>query len=91
MKIIIAKRIGKERPAYINANKVNSFLADVNADGELITKIYFSEGKCEIEGDHTKKIMNFLMSDDDSGSLNLLFDNNGSYWSKRSGEKNESK
>ena len=83
MKIIIAKRSGKDKVAYINANKINSFLADVNPNnGEMETKIYFSEGKCEIEGDQTQRIFHFMLSEEDSGFLDLVNGEKKSYWNK---------
>ena len=57
MKLIIAKRSGLEEVAYINATRINSFHVAKNPyDGRIETKIYFTEGKCEIEGDKTEKI-----------------------------------
>ena len=91
MKIIIAKRSGLDRIAYINANKINSFLAEENKySGNVETRIYFSEGRCEIEGDRTQELLAFMLSDEDTGVLDLTELNNGksSYWDKRK-EKND--
>ena len=83
MKIIVAKRSGLDGVAYINANKINSFLAEENKyDKRVETRIYFSEGKCEIEGDQTDRILNFMVSDDDSGVLDLTNGQKKSWWNK---------
>ena len=83
MKIIVAKRIGREDIAYINASRISSFIAD-NYDDKAITKIYFSDSKCEIEGDYTKQILEFMLSDEGSGLLDLTkAANEKSYWTRR--------
>jgi len=85
MKIIIAKRSGLQEIAYVNASRINSFLASKNPyDGRIETKIYFDEGKCEVEGDLTQRIAEFMASDDDCGMLDLTGgDVKGkSYWEK---------
>lgn len=83
MKIIVAKRSGLDGVAYINANKINSFLAEENKyDKRVETRIYFAEGKCEIEGDQTDRILNFMVSDDDSGVLDLTNGQKKSWWNK---------
>lgn len=71
MKIIIAKRSGRNDIAYINASKINSFHVD-SYDGRVITKIYLSEGKCEIEGDRTKEMAEFMSNEGDCGILDLV-------------------
>lgn len=83
MKIIVAKRSGLDGVAYINANKINSFLAEENKyDKRVETRIYFAEGKCEIEGDQTDRILNFMVSDADSGVLDLTNGQKKSWWNK---------
>ena len=86
MKLIIAKRSGLEEIAYINANRINSFLCSKNQyDGRMETKIYFSEGKCEIEGDHTYDIACFMSDEAESGVLDLVHGidkRTNSYWDK---------
>lgn len=85
MKIIIAKRSGLDEVAYVNASRINSFLMAKNPyDGRIETKIYFDQGKCEIEGDLTIRIAEFMASDDDCGILDLTgcMNKEKSYWSK---------
>ena len=73
MKIIIAKRSGLNEVAYINASRINSFLAQTNQyDGRSETRIFFSEGKCEIEGDRTAEIAEFMACEADCGVLDLV-------------------
>ena len=83
MKIIVAKRSGKDSIAYINANRVTSFLATKNMNNNQIeTRIYFADTKCEIAGDHTKKILDFMMTESDSGVLDLTAEEKKSFWCK---------
>jgi len=83
MKIIVAKRSGLDGVAYINADKINSWLAEENKyDKRVETRIYFAEGRCEIEGDQTQRILDFLMTDDNSGVLDLTTDQKKSWWNK---------
>lgn len=85
MKIIIAKRSGLDEIAYVNASRINSFLMAKNQyDGRIETKIYFDQGKCEIEGDLTLRIAEFMASDDDCGILDLTggMKEQKSYWNK---------
>lgn len=70
MKIIKAKQSGVDRTAYINASRIDSFYAS-NTDEHVITKIYFGDHKCEIEGDKTKAIAHFMSGDADCGFLDL--------------------
>ncbi len=75
MKIVIAKRSGLDTVVYINASRINSFHACENPyDGRQETKIYFTEGKCEIEGDKTQDLCWFMSADNDSGILDLVND-----------------
>ena len=86
MKIIVAKQSGLDRIAYINATRINTFHADKNQYDERIeTKIYFDNGKCEIEGDKTQEIANFISEEGDSGMLNLIGENatRQSFWAKK--------
>ena len=91
MKIIIAKQSGLDRTVFINANRISSFHSSENQyDGRIETKIYFAEGKCEIEGDKTEELCGFMASDDESGILNLVQeDERKSYWRKHEGSKQE--
>ena len=73
MKIIKAKQSSGDKVAYINANRIDSFYS-ARADERVITKIYFGDHKCEIEGDRTIEIARFMSSDDDCGLLNLTED-----------------
>lgn len=81
MKIIIAKRLGRDDIAYINANRITSFIAD-KYDDKVVTKIYFAESKCEIEGDHTNRILDFMLADNENSLLDLTKEENKSYWGK---------
>ena len=88
MKIIIAKRSGLDETVYINASKVNSFHAVKNPyDGRIETKIYFPEGKCEIEGDKCYQMCIFMANEDDCGVLDLVngIDKSKSFWDKKEG------
>ena len=73
MKIIKAKQSGVDRVAYINASRIDSFYA-TKMDESTITKIYFGDHKCEIEGDKTIAIAHFMSGDDDCGFLDLTVD-----------------
>ena len=70
MKIIKAKQFDAEKIAYINANRIDSFNA-VIGETNSFTKIYFGDHKCEIDGDRTIEIANFMCSEDDCGFLDL--------------------
>lgn len=84
MKLIIAKQSGLDRIAYINANRIDSFHADINQyDNREETKIYFSDGKCVIEGDRTKEIAEYMSDDGDCGLLDLTKNMKETYWEKR--------
>ena len=85
MKLIVAKRSGLDEIAYINASRINSFHVTKNPyDGRIETKIYFTEGKCEIEGDMTYRIACFMSDEGDSGVLDLVsnIDKRG-YWDRK--------
>lgn len=87
MKIIIAKRNGVEGVAYINASRINSFHSSTSVEeNRPMTKIYFDQGKCEIEGDFTQRIAEFMASDDDCGMIDLTGGGmkEKSYWGKES-------
>lgn len=91
MKIIIAKRSGYDETVYINASRINSFHAVRNpfSNDILETKIYFTEGKCAIEGDRTEEIANFMGSESDCGILDLVKDKTKkTYWSFKGGSSN---
>ena len=89
MRVIVAKRCGTGEVVYVNANCIESFLAKRNEDNSFFTKIYFSQAtKCEVDGDKTKEIAQFVSQEGDCGILDLVNDvNNGSYWGKK-GENN---
>ena len=73
MKIIIAKKSGHDETVYINASRISSFHAIKNPYNEHIeTKIYFPEGKCEIEGDKCQEMCRFMANEDDCGVLDLV-------------------
>ena len=59
MKLIKAKQSGMDRDVYINADSICTFYSDTY-EGKDKTKIYFSNGKCEIEGNHAKEIASFI-------------------------------
>jgi len=59
MKLIKAKQSGKDRPVYINVDNICLFYSD-QYDGAYKTKIYFNEGRCEIEGNHAEAIEKFI-------------------------------
>ena len=83
MKIIIAKRSGLDEIAYINASRINSFHVVRNQyDGRIETKIYFAEGKCEIEGDATKAIAMFMSNEGDYGILDLTVEQTKKSWER---------
>ena len=84
MKIIVAKRSGLNEVAYINASRINSFHVVSNPyDGRIETKIYFTEGKCEIEGDRTVEIAEFMSAESDCGLLDLTKNfSKKRYWEK---------
>ena len=90
MKIIIAKQSGRDRKEYIVANSIESFAHDKNPyNGTDETRIYFFHGdKIVIDGDQTKEISEFMATDDNSGILNLVKDEDRkSFWDKINGEK----
>ena len=84
MKIIIAKKCGTDEPVYINASTISSFHRIVNADDKSVrTKIYFSDGKCEVDGDVTKKLCQFMAKEEDSGFYDTTEVKSGkTYWNK---------
>ena len=82
MKIIKAKQLGQSRIAYINADRIDSFHSVYDNDNEVkSTKIYIGQGKCEIEGDKTLQIAQFMSTDDNCGFLDLT-DNDVSAYRK---------
>ncbi len=83
MKIIVARRSGTGEIAYVCAQKISSFHARKNPyDSSMETRIYLTEGKCEIMGDRAKEICDFLASDNDSGILDLTEEKKESVWRK---------
>ena len=80
MKIIKAKQFGKDRIAYINADRIDSFHAVYDSDNDVkSTKIYIGQGMCEIEGDKTIQIAQFMATDDNCGFLDLVGVENSAY------------
>ena len=80
MKIIKAKQLGQSRIAYINADRIDSFHSVYdNINDVKSTKIYIGQGKCEIEGDKTLQIAQFMSTDDNCGFLDLVDVENSAY------------
>lgn len=59
MRLIKAKQSGKDRDVYINVDNICLFYSD-QYEGAFKTKIYFNDGKCEIEGNHAEDIVKFI-------------------------------
>ena len=75
MKIIPPPQLGQDRIAYINADRIDSFHVVYDNDNDVkSTKIYIGQGKCEIEGDKTLQIAQFMATDDNCGFIDLTSD-----------------
>lgn len=94
MKIVVAKKCETGEVVFINANRIESFFArEYKDDNSVWTKIFFSQAtKCEVIGDKTREIAEFMMQDGDSGILDLVnVDEKKSYWCKKGSNNNGEK
>ena len=84
MKIIAVKPIEKKHARFINASTLVMFHA-IDYDNGVRTKLVFSGGTYEVEGDHTKKISEFMSTDENCGllELNKCEEIKHSYWEKK--------
>ena len=60
MKVIKAQRNFHNDIVYINAEMVSSFHS-FEYEGQKKTKIYFESSKCEINGDYSEAIVEFVV------------------------------
>jgi len=80
MKIIKAMQLGQTRIAYINADRIDSFHSVYDNDNDVkSTRIYIGQGKCEIVGDKTFEIAQFMATDDNCGFLDLVGNDSSAY------------
>ena len=71
MKIVIAKETVSGKRVYINASRISSFHVVEDTYGRKITKIYFEDSKCVVDGDVALELLDFMSNEEDYGTCSL--------------------